>query len=85
MRAQLTLAEIVARNAAFFPDKVAIRCEGEALTYAGFSARIERLAAALSEHYGVGPGDRAAYLGLNSPIFWCSFMLVRASAPCWCR
>ena len=25
------------------------------------------LAAALSEHYGVGPGDRAAYLGLNSP------------------
>jgi fatty-acyl-CoA synthase len=67
MRAQLTLAEIVARNAAFFPDKVAIRCEGEALTYAGFSARIERLAAALSERYGVGPGDRAAYLGLNSP------------------
>ncbi|SEE95816.1 fatty-acyl-CoA synthase [Rhizobiales bacterium GAS191] len=67
MMAGLTLADFVARNAGFAPHKVALRCDGAALTYAGFSARIESLARALSRRFQLGRGDRIAHLGLNSP------------------
>jgi fatty-acyl-CoA synthase len=67
MMAGLTLADFVARNAGFSPHKIAIRCEGAALTYAGLSARIEAMAHALSWRFQVGRGDRVAHLGLNSP------------------
>jgi len=63
----LTLADIVTRNAAFSPGKLALRCEGASLTYAQFSARIEAMAGALAGRFGVGRGDRVAHLGLNSP------------------
>ncbi|MFI5012759.1 MAG: AMP-binding protein [Hyphomicrobiales bacterium] len=64
-----TLADVLARNAAFAPRKVALRYEGASLTYAGFQARVEAAACALSERFGVAPGDRIAHLGLNCPDF----------------
>jgi fatty-acyl-CoA synthase len=63
----MTLADLVMRNAAFSPEKVAISCEGTVLTYAGFSARIEAASRALAQRFGVAHGDRVAHLGLNSP------------------
>ena len=67
MVAGVTLADVAARNAAFAPQKPAIRYEGGCLTYAAFSARIESLAAALSQRFAISRGDRVAYLGLNTP------------------
>jgi fatty-acyl-CoA synthase len=49
--------------AAFAPDKTAIDCDGEQLSYAALAGRIGALAACLD----AGPGDRIAYLGQNSP------------------
>lgn len=56
------------RNAAATPDKVALRFEGEALTYAGLVARVERVAAGLVRD-GVGAGDRVALLAHNHPDY----------------
>ena len=56
------------RNAAATPDKVALRFEGETLTYAALVARVERVAAGLLRD-GVGPGDRVALLAYNHPDY----------------
>ena len=58
----MTLAVVIARNAAFAPDKTAIVFEEERLSYAEFAARIERAATALKGELGVGRGDRVAIL-----------------------
>ncbi len=57
------------RNAAFAPDKTAIAFEGGRLSYAAFAARIERIASALKNEFGVGRGDRIAILSLNRPDY----------------
>ena len=63
----MNLSDLIARNAAFTPDKVALHFEGEATTYRGFAARIEAAGGILSRSLGVAPGDRVAVLGLNHP------------------
>jgi fatty-acyl-CoA synthase len=63
------LSHLIARNAAFTPDKPAIRFEGGALSYAAFNARIEATAKALKAECGVGRGDRVAILSLNRPDY----------------
>jgi fatty-acyl-CoA synthase len=65
----LDLADLIERNAAFAPDKIAIRFEGENLSYAAFYARIEQTARALHAELGVGNGDRVAILSLNRPDY----------------
>jgi fatty-acyl-CoA synthase len=65
----MDLADLIERNAAFAPDKVAIRFEGESLTYAAFHARIEQTARALQAELGVISGDRVAILSLNRPDY----------------
>ncbi len=65
----MDLCSLIERNAAFCPDKPAIFFEGETLTYAAFSARIERTARALQAEVGIGRGDRVAVLGLNRPDY----------------
>lgn len=54
------------RIAAFTPDKAAIRFEGEALSYAAFTARCRAVAEALAAR-GVGEGARVALLADNHP------------------
>jgi fatty-acyl-CoA synthase len=63
------LSSLIERNAAFTPDKPAVIFEGEILSYAGFSARIEQTACALKAEFGVSRGDRVAILSLNRPDY----------------
>lgn len=65
----MDLSDLIARNAAFTPDKVALRFEGEALTYAQFDARVAQTARALKSECGVTRGDRVAILSLNRPDY----------------
>lgn len=65
----MDLSSLIARNAAFTPDKPAIHFEGATLTYAAFNARIEATAKALKAECGVGRGDRVAILSLNRPDY----------------
>jgi fatty-acyl-CoA synthase len=65
----MDLSTWIDRHAAFTPDKPALIYEGETISYAGFASRISRQAATLKARFGIGRGDRVAYLGLNSPEF----------------
>jgi len=63
------LCTLIERNAAFAPDKPAVRFEGTTLTYAAFAARIAQTAQALQSEFDVGKGDRVAILSLNRPDY----------------
>src|SRR4030088_3314843 len=65
----MDLSDLIARNAAFTPDKPAIIFEGEVLSYAAFGARVELTARALKSEFGVSRGDRVAILSLNRPDY----------------
>ena len=71
----MDLSDLIARNAAFTPDKPATIFEGEILSYARFNARIEQTARALNAEFGVSRGDRVAILSLNRPECQTSFIL----------
>ena len=62
----MDLSDLIDRNAAFAPDKPAIRFGGATLTYAAFAARIAAAARALKSQLGVGRGDRVAILSAQS-------------------
>jgi fatty-acyl-CoA synthase len=61
----VNLADFIDRNAAFAPQKPALRFPGGALTYAAFARRIDAAARALSSELGVRHGDRVAVLAAN--------------------
>jgi fatty-acyl-CoA synthase len=63
------LCSLIERNAAFAPEKPAIRFEGTTLSYATFAARIAQTAQALQGEFGIGKGDRVAILGMNRPEY----------------
>ncbi|MEW5422101.1 class I adenylate-forming enzyme family protein [Amorphus sp. 3PC139-8] len=65
----MDLSDLIDRNAAFTPEKPAIRFQGEILTYAALADRIHRTAYALKTRLGVGRGDRVAILSLNRPDY----------------
>jgi fatty-acyl-CoA synthase len=65
----MDLSDLIARNAAFTPEKPAIVFEGEILTFAAFNDRIEQAARALKAEFGIGRGDRVAILSLNRPDY----------------
>jgi fatty-acyl-CoA synthase len=65
----MDLSDLIARNAAFTPDKPAINFEGARLSYGAFHARIEQTARALKTEFGVSRGDRVAILSLNRPDY----------------
>src|SRR5882672_8026463 len=65
----MDLSDLIERNAAFTPDKPATIFEGETLSYAALSARIEQTARALKAEFGVRRGDRVAILSLNRPDY----------------
>ncbi len=64
----MTLAEIVKRNAALSPGRLALRFEGRDWTYRAFTARVYRLANALLAA-GVEPRQRVGVLALNCSEF----------------
>src|SRR3954470_1199028 len=65
----MDLADLIDRNAAFAPDKPAIRFAGSTLTYAALAERIAASARALKSQLGIGRGDRVAILSLNHPDY----------------
>jgi fatty-acyl-CoA synthase len=65
----MNLSDFIARNAAFTPDKVALRYAGQSLTYAAFWRRIVTAAGALKAQVGIGRGDRVAILCANHPDY----------------
>jgi fatty-acyl-CoA synthase len=65
----MDLSDLIARNAAFTPDKVALRYAGRSLTYAQLAGRIADAARALKSVLGVGRGDRVAILATNHPDY----------------
>src|SRR6267154_5412457 len=65
----MDLSDLIARNAAFAPDKPAIRFAGTTLTYAAFAARIAAAARGLKSELGIDRGDRVAILSLNHPDY----------------
>jgi fatty-acyl-CoA synthase len=65
----MNLSDLIARNAAFAPDKPALVFDGETLSYAAFHARIGLAARALETEFGVTKGDRVAILSLNRPDY----------------
>src|SRR3984893_7081638 len=65
----MDLSDLIERNAAFAPDKPAIRFAGSALTYAGLAQRIGEAARALKSQLGVRAGDRVAILAANHPDY----------------
>jgi fatty-acyl-CoA synthase len=65
----MNLADLIDRNAAFTPDKPALRFADSAWSYAGFADRISRMACALKSQLGVRRGDRVAVLAMNRPDY----------------
>src|SRR3954453_23134777 len=65
----MDLSDLIARNAAFSPQKPALVFEGEVLSYRAFLQRIETAARALKAEFGVSRGDRVAILSLNRPDY----------------
>jgi len=54
-------------HADFAPEKIAVRFEGQEITYRQLLLQIKTTAAVLKAAYDIGRGDRIAYLGFNSP------------------
>jgi fatty-acyl-CoA synthase len=65
----MDLSDLIARHAAFTPDKPALIFEDQALGYQAFHERIEQTARALKSEFGVVRGDRVAILSLNRPDY----------------
>src|SRR5213592_2521893 len=65
----MDLSDLITRNAAFTPDKAALRYGGSTLTYAALAQRIAVAARALKSQLGVGRGDRVAILATNHPDY----------------
>jgi fatty-acyl-CoA synthase len=63
----LRLAQLPALHAASRPDAVALRFEGASITYAELARRSAQCAGLLQQDWGVRPGERVAWLGLNHP------------------
>src|SRR5262249_48797200 len=65
----MDLSDLIERNAAFTPDRAAIRFLDRVLTYADLSTRIATAARALKSRLGVARGDRVAILAANHPDY----------------
>jgi fatty-acyl-CoA synthase len=65
----MNLSRIIGRWATDTPARCAIHFHGEDITYAALWQRIDGATVVLREQFGVQPGERIAYLGLNHPDF----------------
>ena len=65
----MDLSDLIDRNAAFAPEKAAIRFADSTLSYGHLAQRIADAARALKSQLGVGRGDRVAILATNHPDY----------------
>jgi len=61
------IARWIERHAAFAPDRPAVHFRGRALSWRELDRRVRALARGLHARFGLGPGDRVAWLGFNHP------------------
>ncbi|HXI86211.1 MAG TPA: long-chain-fatty-acid--CoA ligase, partial [Parvularculaceae bacterium] len=66
------VADIISEQARRMPDRIALRFEGAAYTYAEVNDRSNRAAQALMS-LGLKPGDRVAWVARNVGTFWPAF------------
>jgi len=59
------IIDLLDATVAGYPDKAAVICEGEELTYAALDGLVRRLSGHLRGQWGIGPGDRVALLMPN--------------------
>ena len=69
----LSIPVRIARNAALFPDKTAVKCDGAARSWKDFDRRVNKIARTLAG-MGVGRGDKIAILAVNSIEYLETFM-----------
>jgi len=62
----MDLSQWISHHAGRTPARIALRFENQDISYASLAGQIDDIASALAAHR-VGPGDRIAWLGLNSP------------------
>lgn len=73
--------QLPGQHASIRPEAAALRFEGSDLTYGQLAGRSARVAALLWHNWGVRPGDRVAWLGLNHPdLLVLLFALARLGA-----
>ncbi|MGD2165534.1 MAG: AMP-binding protein, partial [Anaerolineae bacterium] len=76
----MLVQDFLQSSAERFPDKVALVCDGQRLSYAEIEARANRLAHALIDH-GVHRGDRVAlYLPNSVEAVVAIFSILKAGA-----
>jgi long-chain acyl-CoA synthetase len=76
----MLVQDFLHNSAARYPDKVALVCDGQRLTYSEIDAEANRLANALLAH-GVSRGDRVAiYLHNSVPVVVGIFAVLKAGA-----
>lgn len=63
------IADIIREQARRFPNRIALRFEGRDFTYADIEARSNRAAQAFLS-FGLGRGDRIAWIARNVATFW---------------
>src|SRR5690348_9671699 len=65
----MNLSSWIERRADLSPDRAAILFEGETVTWVRFFEEVRSIARVLRDGLGVGPGDRVAHLGYNTPSY----------------
>lgn len=75
-----TLADRIANHAREMPDRRAVRCGDQAVSWAEFDAGLDRVASGLAS-LGIGRGDKVAAIGRNSIQYLTAFLgTLRAGA-----
>jgi fatty-acyl-CoA synthase len=62
----MDICQWIEQHASRTPERAALRIQDEDISYGALARRIGQIASALAA-YGVEPGERVAWLGLNSP------------------
>lgn len=65
----VNISRWIDKHARFTPDKVAIRFEGQTISYRDLAQQIEQAAAMMQTKLGVEHGDRVSILSLNIPEY----------------
>src|SRR3569623_2444007 len=65
---ELSFAQLLHEQARRNADAAAIVHEQSSLTYAALARQCDAAAARLAHEWGIAPGDRVAWLGLNDPV-----------------
>ncbi len=71
-----TLDQALRNSARKFPHREAIVSGNERWTYEAFEEKIDRVASALKEKFGIGPGDRVAFLMGNHGRWAVTFLAI---------